>query len=134
MPSILIVDDTKAHRHLIKRALKKTDVKHPVVEAASLQEAVELLNRGELSGTNTPLLAVVDLNLGDGRGTDFISALRASKEHTQLPIIVLSTSSLEEDISESYQVGANCYLTKASDVERFQQEISSGVKFWLSQR
>jgi DNA-binding response OmpR family regulator len=128
--SILLVDDSTAHRTLIKRALHKAGIRHVFVEAGSLREArVRLFSaHGEMFA---PLLTIVDLNLGDGRGTTLIAELRASDRHAARPILVLSTSALEQDMRESYAQGANCYLTKADDISVFSYEIAAAVRFLL---
>ncbi len=127
---ILIVDDAKPHRSLIRRALIKAGINCPVLEAESLAEARKLLF-ADVSAAPRPTLAVIDLNLGMERGTLLVKELRCSATFSQIPIIVLSTSELESDIKESYQLGANCYLTKSQDADIFRQEIAKGVQFLL---
>ncbi|MFN8388751.1 MAG: response regulator [Bdellovibrionota bacterium] len=124
---IFLVDDNAAHRTLVKRAIAKAGIAYSIVEAGSLEEA-----RTRLFGKDSnvhPIITIVDLNLGDGRGTTLIAELRASSSLRDLPVLVLSTSPLENDMRESYQQGASCYLTKADDVSKFTSEIGAAVRF-----
>ena len=125
--SILLVDDNGAHRRLIKRALKKAGIENNVLEAEGLNNAREVLFNGNLTAAQLAV-AVIDLNLGDGRGTDLIAELRGNEQFVKLPIIVLSTSGLERDIQESLSVGANSYLRKADDLDTLAAEITKGIR------
>ena len=127
--SILVIDDTAAHRSLIKKAIEKASITSSFVEAGSLAEAKSLL----ITSDSPPeaSLALVDLNLGDGRGTDLISAMRQTSAYGSIPIIVLSTSARSEDRDESLLVGANDFLTKSSDLLEFRKEVASTVSDWL---
>ncbi|GEM_PF-5917193 len=129
---VLLVDDTKAHRKLIRRALKRAEVNIALIEAESLSTARTLLaTPAQQSTENTFDLAIIDLNLTDGFGTELVTELRKKTEYRNLPIIILSTSTLESDIEAARREGASCYLTKSSDPERFQQQIINEVKRYL---
>lgn len=127
---IILIDDNAAHRTLIKRAIKRGRSETDIIEAGSLTEGRQLLFSSN-PNKDAPSLAVVDLNLGDGRGSTLISEIRSQTELSELPVIVLSTSSLEEDIRECYREGANCYLTKSKDVHTFSKDIASAVSYLL---
>jgi two-component system, chemotaxis family, response regulator Rcp1 len=128
---ILIVDDNPAHRTLIKRAIRKAGFQHPILEAGTLVQARSLL-LDETTAVFPPALAIIDLNLDTERGTSLVSELRAVPQYKDLPIMILSTSSLEDDIRESYAEGANCYLVKTEDLSTFTHEIGAGVSFLLN--
>ncbi len=129
---ILLLDDDKAHRSLIRRAVQKAGINSPLVEAGSLAEAKRLLFP-ESPQQPLPLsLAVVDLNLGDGRGTEIISLLRSSSAYADVRVIVLSTSQMEQDVAESHEAGADAYMTKASDLVQFRKEIGEAILTWLN--
>ncbi len=123
---ILLVDDNGAHRAITKRALTKTIAHCEFIEADSLNFAREILRKGIVKFS----LAVVDLNLGDGRGTEFITELRNHPEYNELPIISLSTSTLAEDAKESYQAGASCYIPKGDNVEIFTQNLTQAISYF----
>jgi two-component system, chemotaxis family, response regulator Rcp1 len=128
---ILIVDDNPAHRTLIKRAIRKAGFQNPLLEAGNLEQARSLL-LGNAAVVSPPALAIVDLNLGTERGTSLVSELRSVPQYKDLPIMILSTSALEDDIRESYAEGANCYLVKTEDLSTFTHEIGAGVSFLLT--
>lgn len=128
---ILLLDDDKAHRSLIRRSVSKAGIEHPLLEAGSLAEAKSLLFPADPSKSPALSLAVIDLNLGDGRGTEIVSLLRNSDTYRQIRIIVLSTSQMEQDVTESYEAGADAYLTKASDLLQFRKDISETILSWL---
>ena len=124
---ILIVDDNDAHRALVKRAIVKAKLPFQIVEAHSLRSAREVT----ASATYKFAVVVVDLNLGDGRGTELIRDLRKSTSYRSIPILVLSTSALISDREESMSFGADSYLTKSNDLAKFSAEIAAGVKALL---
>ncbi|MCC6954261.1 MAG: response regulator [Deltaproteobacteria bacterium] len=116
---ILLIDDESAHRRIFKRALKKAGISRPVLECSSLGEAKALVKRIAAGEAHAPVVAFLDLNLGDGRGTALISALRSAVPTSGIPILILSTSSLERDVEESLSLGATRYLLKLDDPEQF---------------
>ncbi len=130
-PSIFLVDDNDAHRALIKRALTKAGFGMPVLEARSVGQARTLLFN---LSDNAPIVAVavLDLNLGDGRGTELLREIRASDQYSNVPVMILSTSALTSDKDESYSCGANLFVTKGSDPASFLDQISKGVASLLT--
>ena len=129
-PSIFLVDDNDAHRTLIKRALTKAGFGLPVLEARSVSDARSLLFN--LQKAPDVAIAVLDLNLGDGRGTDILRELRKSEHYAKVPVLILSTSSLISDKEESYSCGADLFLTKNADPSRFLDQIAQGVATLLA--
>jgi len=127
---IYLVDDNAAHRSLAKRAIMKAKFPFSILEAGSLLDARRQFFSETTSRPKIELL-IIDLNLSDGRGTDLVTELRASANYPALPIIVLSTSSLDADIRESYARGASCYLTKSDDIVVFGRELCAAAKFLL---
>ncbi|MCC6220664.1 MAG: response regulator [Deltaproteobacteria bacterium] len=130
--NILIVDDDKAHRSLIRRALQRADIQNPLLEASNIEEArCNLLLNNPTSPTAEILL--LDLNLQGVRSTALIAELRSSTFYAHTPIIVISTSQLERDIRECYDCGANTYLVKSENPNTFSLHVSQAVTFWLHQ-
>ncbi len=131
LAAILLLDDSPAHRTLIKRSIRKAGVDNPLVESATLEEA-----RHALFGRNClPIaLALLDLNLGQERSSSLIPEIRRSDIYCDLPVVVLSTSALETDIRESYAAGADCYMIKNEDNAAFSQEIAKALAFYLQPR
>ena len=119
---ILLIDDDTAHRRLFKRLLKKAGVQTPVVEGSSVAEGRALLKQIGTPALPQLQLAIFDMNLGDGRGTDLIREARKCISR-ELPILVVSTSALETDIEEAISAGASAYLTKCADPEEFLDQL-----------
>ena len=115
--TILIVDDDRAHRRLFKRLLLRSGADLVVLEGASTAEGRELLDK-HLSELK---LAVFDLNLGDGRGSEL--AQRAKSAGAAFPTVVLSTSALEFDRDEALAAGATQFITKSPDPEELLQSF-----------
>ncbi len=113
---ILLVDDNPAHRLLVRRAVRKSGKDNPTVELGSLGEALRFLD--SFAG-ETPNLIIADLNLGDGRGTHFIRSARAKWRELCPPILLLSTSRLEEDLKDAQEAGVSEYIVKEDDPELF---------------
>lgn len=114
LPSVLLVDDDDAHRCLLSRVLRKGGKLENVVEQRSLAAAREFLG-GDRSETN-PSIIIVDLNLKDGRGTELLRFVRGTAALASVPVIVLSTSSLESDIQECFALGATDFITKTENL------------------
>jgi CheY-like chemotaxis protein len=130
--AIFLVDDEPAHRQLFKRALKKAGIANPVIEAGSLSEGMKIIQDFLCKQTDAPLVAVVDLNLVDGRGTDIVAALRACEPTKEVPVLVLSTSALEKDMEESFANGASGYLTKCENIETYSKSVMDSLSSLVS--
>lgn len=121
MIAALLVDDEPAHRLIARRALVKARADIVVTEAESLAQGRTTFD------SNSFALLVVDLNLAGSSGLDLIRHARAS--HQTLPIIAISTSSLESDIAASYLAGANIFVSKAEGGRSFPADLSAAVQF-----
>lgn len=123
MIAALLVDDEPAHRLIARRALVKARADIVVTEAESLAQGRTTFD------SNSFALLVVDLNLAGSSGLDLIRHARA--RHQTLPIIAISTSSLESDIAASYLAGANIFVSKAEGGRSFPADLSAAVQFLL---
>lgn len=124
--NILIVDDEAPHRMLAKRALKALP-EIAVIEADSVHRAISTINR-DLDKLS---LAVVDFNLAGNPGLEIVALLRSFRDLGELPVIILSTSTLDADVEAGYLAGANCYMFKAAEPNQFTQELQSAVRHFL---
>lgn len=120
---IVLVDDNAAHRHLIRRAVKRSIKDGEIVEIASLGDALKFI---DIHGCDPVEIFIVDLNLGDGKGTELVRALRDRCETT--PVLLLSTSKLEEDREDANRSGASLYIVKDDDPEIFFKQVADGLK------
>lgn len=123
---IVLVDDNPAHRHLVKRAIKRAfEGPTEVVEFASFRQGLSFLVSG---GKNPPALFIVDLNLGDGRGTDLAREIKMRWIDQPPPILLLSTSRLEQDLADADSAGVSDYIVKDEDPEKFTAQVVAGVQ------
>lgn len=123
MIAALLVDDEPAHRLIARRALMKAHADLGVTEAESLAQGRSVFDGGACN------LLVVDLNLAGSSGLELIRYAR--NQNPVLPIIAISTSSLESDISAAYTAGANIFVSKADGTRSFPADLTAAVKFLL---
>jgi CheY-like chemotaxis protein len=130
---ILLVEDNAADVRLTKEALQEGKVRNNLTVARDGEEALEILRRsGPHAGAARPDLILLDLNLPRKDGREVLATLKADPSLKHIPVVVLTTSSAEVDILNSYQLHANCYITKPVDLEQFIGVIRSIDEFWLT--
>lgn len=133
--TILLVEDEVAHAELTKRAIRKSGNTNRVDVVSNGEEALDYLyNRGEYANNSNypdPGLILLDINLP---GIDGIEVLREIKEDPSLkriPVVMLTTSEREQDISESYGNYANSYITKPVGFKEFEEKIKQIDFYWV---
>ncbi len=124
---ILIVDDDQAHCTLTRRALKDTILSMELIEAHSCDEAFEILKHASADLR----LVILDLRLGSCSGLEVLARIRSQYDHSALPVVVVSTSSVETDFLDSYRAGANSFVVKDTDPVGFRNCLRKAVKFFL---
>jgi two-component system response regulator len=132
---LLLVEDNPDDEFLTLRALKKGNVANTVVVARDGAEALDYLFRqGEFAGRSEekmPQLVLLDLQLPKISGQEVLRRLRADDRTRLLPVVILTSSDEEQDILESYDLGANSYIRKPVDFERFTEAVSHLGFYWL---
>ena len=131
---ILLVEDNPDDVLLTQRALKKNHIANHMVVVHDGQEALDFLF-GTSDGTSVmapvPCLILLDLKLPKVSGLEVLQRVR-SEERTRLtPVVVLTTSSEECDLVESYSLGANSYVRKPVDFGRFVEAVQQLGMYWL---
>ena len=135
--SILLVEDNVADVKIMQRALGQAASRSELVVVRDGQEAVDyLLRRGPYAPVAHPTwrcpdLIVLDLNLPRLTGTEVLQQIRQSPELGLIPVVVLSTSRRPEDVQAAYAAGANSYLEKPQDFDRFVEVLRIIQLFWL---
>lgn len=124
---ILLVEDNADDEALALRALARADQSVHVDIARDGAEALDRL----LHGTKLPEIILLDLKLPKLSGLDVLRRIRADARTLDVPVIVLTSSSEENDILESYRAGANAYVRKPVDFEQFMRTLGELVHFWL---
>ncbi|WP_339104212.1 response regulator [Haloterrigena salinisoli] len=129
---ILLVEDNPGDVRLIEEAFKEIDIEVALQIAMDGVEALEVLAQEEQTGTSAyPELILLDLNLPKKDGYDVLRHIRNDPDLSHLPILVLTSSEDEGDISKSYDLAANAYLTKPTDPAEFISLVQSIERFWI---
>jgi CheY-like chemotaxis protein len=130
---ILLVEDSPGDVRLTKEALKDSKVANHITVAEDGVEAMALLRReGEYAEAVRPDLILLDLNLPRKDGRQVLAELKADEDMRSIPVIILTTSQAEEDIIRTYDLHANCYITKPVDLDQFLNVVRTIEDFWLS--
>jgi len=129
---ILLVEDNPGDVRLIIEAFKDTKIPHNLAVASDGIEAMNILKREcNYCDANRPNLIILDLNLPKKGGREIIKEIKHNDKLKIIPIVVLTTSSAEEDIKETYKNHVNAYLTKPVDLDQFINVMKSIEYFWL---
>ncbi|MBI4339843.1 MAG: response regulator [Chloroflexi bacterium] len=133
--AILLVEDDADDEALTLRALRKNNVLNEVVVKRDGAQAIEYLLalHGEgIKGTGVlPALVLLDLKLPKVDGLEVLRRLRAGAETRMLPVVVLTSSTEEQDILKSYNLGANSYVRKPVDFDQFLEAVRQLGLYWL---
>jgi two-component system response regulator len=131
---ILLIEDNASDVDLTIRALEKSRIENPLVVAEDGQEALDYLwGAGEHAGRDTavlPALTLLDLKLPRVSGLEVLRRVRADARTRRMPIVVLSSSHDERDIAASYDLGANSYLRKPVDFQKFTRAMEQLSTYW----
>jgi CheY-like chemotaxis protein len=129
---ILLVEDSPADVDLTREALEDAKVRNTLHVVEDGVEALAFLRRdGQYAGAPRPDLILLDLNLPKKDGREVLAEIKADPTLRRIPVVILTTSEAEQDILRSYDLHANCYVTKPVDLEQFITVIRSIENFWL---
>ena len=129
---ILLVEDNPGDVRLTKEALKEAKVINNLTVATDGAEALSFLRRQKDDGkAPTPNLILLDLNLPKRDGHAVLAEIKADEKLRRIPVIILTTSQNDQDIYKSYNLHANCYVTKPGDLDQFINVIKAIKDFWL---
>ncbi len=130
---ILLVEDNSADVRLTVEILKETKVRNVLTVASDGNEALEVLRRtGRYTHAVRPDLILLDLNLPKKDGKQVLAEIKADPVLKRIPVVILTSSKAEEDVVKSYNLYANCYVTKPVDLEQFVKVVKSVEEFWLT--
>ena len=130
---ILLVEDNPADVRLTQEALKEGKVYNNLHWAKDGVEALEFLHRqGRYADAPRPDIILLDLNLPKKDGREVLSEIKRDEELKRIPVVILTTSKAEEDVLKSYNLHANCYVTKPVDLDQFIVVVKSIDMFWLT--
>jgi two-component system, chemotaxis family, response regulator Rcp1 len=130
---ILLVEDNPGDERLTREALKEGKVYSNLHWVKDGVEAMQFLRReGKYPDVPRPDIILLDLNLPKKDGREVLQDIKNDDKLKRIPVVVLTTSKAEEDVLRSYNLHANCYVTKPVDLEKFIVVVKSIDVFWLT--
>jgi chemotaxis family two-component system response regulator Rcp1 len=130
---ILLVEDNEGDVRLTREALHEGKVANQLIVARDGVEALAVLRRtGPHAESPRPHLILLDLNLPRMDGRQVLAEIKQDVDLRRIPVVVLTTSKAEEDIVRTYNLHANCYITKPVDFEKFVSVVRTIDEFWLT--
>jgi CheY-like chemotaxis protein len=129
---ILLVEDSDTDLELTLRALKKANVANRIEVARDGQEALDFLFREEAGRTaDNPRLVLLDLKLPKVDGLDVLRAIKKDPKTRTIPVVILTSSSEQKDIVESYDLGVSSYIVKPVEFDGFMAAVTEVGLYWM---
>lgn len=129
--TIMLIEDNADDEALTLRTLQKQNIANDIVVAHDGAEAIELLLGENAAGTPLPELVLLDLKLPKVSGLEVLKQIRANERTRTLPVVVLTSSDEEKDLTGSYDYGANSYVRKPVDFLEFAEAVKQLGVYWL---
>ena len=130
---ILMVEDNPTDVLIAREGFAGAKMLNTLHVADDGIEAIEFLNqRGKYAGAPRPDLIVLDLNMPRKNGQEVLAEIKADDNLKNIPVVILTTSKSEDDISKAYGLHANCYISKPVDFDEFTEVVQTIQDFWLS--
>lgn len=130
---ILMVEDNPGDVRLAQEALKESKVRNNMSVVWDGEEAISFLRReGKYSDSPRPDLILLDLNLPKKDGIQVLADIKEDPHLRRIPVVILSTSEADRDILKTYDLHANCYITKPVDFDKFVEVVKAMDNFWLT--
>ena len=130
---VLLVEDSPADVRLTKEALKEEKMYMNLHVVGDGVEAMQFLRKeGKFQNAVRPDLILLDLNLPKKDGREVLKELKSDDSLKTIPVVVLTVSKAEEDVLKTYNLHANCYITKPIDLNQFSCVVKSIKEFWLT--
>ena len=131
--NILLVEDSVSDTMLIRRSFARSKLDHTLHCVEDGEKAIAFLKQQvEFEQVARPDLIILDLNLPRLDGREVLAKIKQDPDLKRIPVIILTTSSAEQDVMRSYELHANCYIVKPFDVYDFLQIANFIEQFWLS--
>ncbi|MUL77080.1 response regulator [Mycolicibacterium sp. CBMA 226] len=129
---ILLVEDDPGDELITREAFADNKIKNTLHVVRDGQEGLDFLyRRGVYANAPTPDLILLDLNLPKYDGRQLLEMIKSDVELCHIPVVVLTTSSAEEDILRSYKLHANAYVTKPVDLDQFMKAVREIDEFFV---
>lgn len=130
---ILLVEDSPGDVRLTQEALKEAKVRNNLVAVSDGETAMRyLLRQAEYQDAPRPDLVILDLNLPGKDGREVLREVKTHNDLRRIPVVVLTTSADEQDVLRSYDLHANCFITKPVAMSSFVEVVQRIDSFWFS--
>ena len=126
---ILLVEDDIVDVMTVKRALKDLKIPNQLIRVGNGEDALEYLNSKD---NMEPCVILLDLNMPKMNGFEFLNIIKADEKLKNIPVVVLTTSGTEQDITDSYKLGVAGYMVKSADYEKSVETIDNIASNWIS--
>jgi len=126
---ILVVEDNPIDLELTLRAFSRKKLTNPIQIARDGEEALKFVEKWE-QGEPTPVVILLDLNMPKVNGLEVLEKIKSHPEFKTIPVVILTTSSESNDLQRAYQLGANSYIVKPVDFEKFLEVAEVIELYW----
>lgn len=133
---IVLIEDNAGDADLTMRALKKKNLHYNVIHFEEGAEALDAIfqhlnDEKEISSQQFPHLIFLDLKLAGLSGKEVLKALKENEKTRRIPVVVLTSSNQENDVTQCYNYGANAYIVKPLDLDEYIHSVSEAANFWM---
>lgn len=128
--TILLVEDTRDDEELTLMALKKANLTQDITVLRDGAEALEYLLGEGAEQRPLPAVVFLDLKLPKIDGLDVLKSLKQDKRTQLLPVVILTSSDMEEDVKEAYRLGCSSFIQKPIDFHKFTEDIGLLGRYW----
>lgn len=130
---ILLVEDNPGDVRLTLEAFKENKLRNHLHVVGDGEEAMAFLRReSQYADAPRPDLILLDLNLPKKDGREVLAEVKGDPDLKRIPVVILTVSAAEEDVLRTYDLHANCYITKPVDLDRFVEAVKTIEDFWLT--
>lgn len=130
---ILLVDDNEGDVRLAMETLRESKIHNHVNVVRDGVEAMAYLHKeGKFANAVRPDLIFLDLNMPRKDGREVLAEVKSDSEFKQIPVVILTISQAEQDIFKSYNLHANCFITKPVDLQQFVKVVQTIEEFWFT--
>ena len=131
--NFLLVEDNPGDVRLTQEALKSHKVQNNLHVVTDGEEAMAFLRKqGKYKDAPRPDIILLDLNLPKKDGREVLAEIKSDQNLKTIPVVIISSSEAEQDIIKSYDLNANCYVTKPVNFDQFIKAVQSINEFWLT--
>ena len=131
--NILLVEDNPGDVRLTQEALREQGIFHHLSIVSNGEDALNFLEKkAAYEGVEVPDIILLDLNIPRKNGKEVLREIKNNDAWKMIPVVVLTTSDAEQDILASYQLHANCFISKPVDIDQFIEVIKSIEDFWFN--